>query len=363
MRQDTLGIFPSLKWNEIAPSHLSLASLYLAIMSRLSVKTVGVVGTGVIGSSWTALFLARGLWVLVSDPAPGAEETLSNYLNTVWPTLKQLGLSDGASISNYTFVVSSLTEHFHELDFVQENAPERVELKSELIAEIDAGTRENVIIASSSSGLPSSQFIHKYTKNSAQILIGHPFNPPHLMPLVEVVPHPRTSKDTISQAMDMYKYLGKAPVVIRREIPGFATNRLQVALLQEVFSLVQRGIVSAADVGTFGQTPMQQRSSADTSFNSDTCITTSLGPRWATIGPYMSKVLAGGFKHSLSHLGPAEQMWIEDMREHEFQLNDENVDILNDSVGEMLKKMDVNEVQVRQARTLATLFKGRQGWD
>ncbi|KAK5706005.1 hypothetical protein LTR17_021167 [Elasticomyces elasticus] len=148
-----------------------------------SIRTVGVVGTGVIGASWTGLFLANGLKVLVSDPAPNAEEKLVAYLNSNWPTLQEIGLAQNASLANYRFVGASLEAHYGELDFVQENAPERLGLKTKLVGEIDAGTRPDVIIASSSSGITSSQFIGN-CKHAERVLIGHPFNPPHLMPLV-----------------------------------------------------------------------------------------------------------------------------------------------------------------------------------
>lgn len=136
------------------------------------------------------------------------------------------------------------------LTFSIQNAPEKLELKNKLIGEIDAGARPDVVIASSSSGIPSSQFINCCKKNPGRVLIGHPFNPPHLMPLVEVVPHPGSSQDAVNEALDIYAALGKRPVLVKQEAPGFAANRLQAALCNEAYSLVQRGILSAADVGT-----------------------------------------------------------------------------------------------------------------
>jgi 3-hydroxyacyl-CoA dehydrogenase len=239
----------------------------------MSVRTVGVVGTGVIGASWTALFLASGLKVIVSDPAPGAEQGLAESLKNIWPTLAKLKMAPNASLTNYRFVGASFKDHFSDVDFVQEvclfpgllalqllmllndvnkheqNAPERLELKTKLLAEIDAATRPDVVIASSSSGIPSSQFISKCAVNPGRVLIGHPFNPPHLMPLVEVVPHPRTAATTTEAAIAFYKSLGRTPVHIRQELPGFAANRLQAALCTEAYSLVSRGIMSAEDLG------------------------------------------------------------------------------------------------------------------
>jgi 3-hydroxyacyl-CoA dehydrogenase len=128
---------------------------------------------------------------------------------------------------------------------------ERPELKSAIIAEIDARTRPDVVIASSSSGIPSSQFIDRCRSNPARVLIGHPFNPPHLMPLVEVVPHPGTSLHVVDQALDFYRSLGSRPVHIKREVPGFVANRLQLVLCQEAYSLVSRGILTAKELGTY----------------------------------------------------------------------------------------------------------------
>jgi 3-hydroxyacyl-CoA dehydrogenase len=231
-----------------------------------NIKTVGVVGTGVIGSSWIGLFLAKGLHVIVSDPAPDAEKKLSDYLKGIWPLLERSGLSPGASLSNYEFVGSSLAGRYESIDFVQEvsydetqhlvilysleqNVPERIDIKNKIIAEIDAGTRSDVIIASSSSGLPSSRFVKDCQKNPSRVLIGHPFNPPHIVPLVEIVPHPGTAEEFIQIALEFYQSLGKHPIVVRQETPGFVANRLQAAINNEAFSLVQRGVVTAKELG------------------------------------------------------------------------------------------------------------------
>ena len=131
-----------------------------------------------------------------------------------------------------------------------QNAPETLELKSSVVGDIDAYARPEVVIASSSSGIPSSQFVSKCAVNPARVLIGHPFNPPHLMPLVEVVPHPRTGEDSVQQAIAFYRSLGKQPVHIRKEVPGFVANRLQAVVCSEAYSLVTRGVVSAMDLGT-----------------------------------------------------------------------------------------------------------------
>ncbi|KAM4063092.1 3-hydroxyacyl-CoA dehydrogenase, NAD binding domain-containing protein [Hirsutella rhossiliensis] len=311
----------------------------------MAIQTVGVVGTGVIGASWTGLFLAHGLRVLVSDPAPGAEKKLQDFLEGIWPTLQSIGLKPNASLSNYTFVGASMDGHYAEVDFIQENAPERLDLKTKLLGEIDAATRPEVVIASSSSGIPSSQFISKCAKNPGRVLIGHPFNPPHLMPLVEVVPHPKTDKASVEQAIAFYQSLDRNPVHIRQEVPGFAANRLQAALCNEAYSLVSRGILSAQDL--------------------DACVTTSLGPRWAVTGPLLANAMGGGggsdgFKHLLEHLGPASQSWAQDMQKHAFQWDTASLDALSSSVAEELKLKDIKDLERQRDEQLVELFRMRR---
>ncbi|KAL4807209.1 hypothetical protein BDV18DRAFT_159428 [Aspergillus unguis] len=310
-----------------------------------SIRTVGVVGTGVIGASWTALFLSRGLRVLVSDPAPDAKERLFAYLQQSWPMLEKLGVHKNASISNCTFVGESLGDFYSEVDLIQENAPERPDLKRDLLALLDAKTKKEVVIASSSSGIPSSQFISE-CQHPERVLIGHPFNPPHLMPLVEVVPHTGTNSQSVDIAMSFYKDMGKRPVLVKQECPGFVANRLQAALATEAYSLVQRGIVSAEDC--------------------DVCVTTGVGLRWAFTGPFMTNVLGGGggkdgFHQLMTHLGPGAQKWIEDMNAHAFKFSKEEIQKLDESVQKMLEDTAVEDVQAQRDEALVELINRKKG--
>jgi 3-hydroxyacyl-CoA dehydrogenase len=290
------------------------------------IKKIAVVGTGVIGSSWTTLFLAKGYQVIVSDPAPGARAKLADFIKNEWPRMQKAGLVvPGANPQNYEFV-DDITSHLSDIDFVQENAPERVDFKTRLIGDLDAKLPAHAIIASSSSGIPSSQFIGNCKKAPERVLIGHPFNPPHLIPLVEVVPHTETSIEVTQRAIDFYKLLGKAPVLIKKEVPGFLANRLQAAILAEAYSLVNRGIASPEDV--------------------DTAISTGPGLRWALAGPFSTNILAGGavedpFKHFIEHLGPAVSGWKKDMDEHRFDIEDEEqVGRLEEDVRPFQEKID-----------------------
>ncbi|KOC16100.1 3-hydroxyacyl-CoA dehyrogenase [Aspergillus flavus AF70] len=310
----------------------------MTITTMKDIKTVAIIGTGVIGASWTALFLARGLKVLVTDPAPNAEKNLETYLNAQWPTLTQIGLSEGASLKNYAFV-DSLDNHFEEIDFIQENGPERLEFKRTLFAYLDEKARPEVIIASSSSGIPSSEYASACRHHPERVLVGHPFNPPHLIPLVEVVPHRTTDRETVvPRAMEFYRSLGKKPVLIQKEIPGFIANRLQAALSMEAYSLVSRGIISAADL--------------------DTTVTSSLGLRWALNGPYALNAMAGGgsFQHFLGHLGPAAKSWHDDMHKHTFSMTPEAIQDLSRTVEPMVQATDLNTLQKERDDVLLKLI-------
>ncbi|KAM3517997.1 hypothetical protein MY4038_010206 [Beauveria bassiana] len=274
----------------------------------MTIRTVGVIGTGIIGASWTGLFLAHGLRVLVSDPTRNAESKLQTYLESIWPTLQNVGLAPNASLSNYRFVRASMQHYYSKLDFVQENAPKRLDLKTKLLSEINARTRPEVTIASSSSGIPSSQFIAQCAQALERVLIGHPFNPPHLMPLIKVVPHPKTTKASILATLSFYKSLGHE------------------------------------------------------------CVTSSFRPRWAVTGPLMSNAMGGGggsngFKHLLKHLGPAAEEWIKDMKAHAFSWTPEQLTTLGDSVAEGLSTQSVHELERKRDATLVELFRLKSKMD
>ncbi|GKU11816.1 unnamed protein product, partial [Fusarium langsethiae] len=283
------------------------------------IRTVAIVGCGVIGMGWAVLFMSRGLKVIISDPAEGAHESLKRYLEQARSFFEARGDFDKLA-SNYEFV-SDIVPRLREVDFVQENGPERVEFKRGLMESLDANTRPGVVIASSSSGLPSSAFIQQCKKDPSRILIGHPFNPPHLIPLVEIVPHPQTSSDSISSAMDFYKSLDKRPILLHQEVPGFVSNRLQAAINNEAYSLISRGIVSAQDL--------------------DLAVTQGPGLRWALTGPIATNALGGGggpdgFAQRFERLGPAIRGWEDDIFKNRFDWSEERVKTLQESVNKSL---------------------------
>ena len=209
------------------------------------VQRIAIVGTGVIGASWAAYYLARGFDVVATDPGPQSEVNLRKYVDEAWPLLTQVGLSPGASRDRLTFTLD-MSRALAEADWVQENAPERPDFKIKLFAQMDEATPPNSVIASSSSGI-TMDVIQSGCKRPERCVIGHPFNPPHVVPLVEVVGGAKTSDATIERAMAFYAGVGKKPVRLYKALPGHVANRFQAALYKEVLYLVQQGVLSVAD--------------------------------------------------------------------------------------------------------------------
>jgi 3-hydroxyacyl-CoA dehydrogenase len=237
------------------------------------IRRVAIIGTGVIGASWAALFLAKGLEVITTDIAPDAEAALRRFVKAAWPALERLGLAPGASQSNLAFT-PDMPAAVKSADFVQENGPERIDFKKKLYRQLDELLGTDVIIASSSSGLTMSEIQSDCRLHPERCVIGHPFNPPHLVPLVEIVGGTKTSEATIDRASEFYAGLGKQAIRLRKEVPGHVANRLQAALAREVYYLVAEGVVSAADV--------------------DTALSWGPGLRWGIVGNMMLNHLGGG---------------------------------------------------------------------
>jgi 3-hydroxyacyl-CoA dehydrogenase len=258
-------------------------------------QRVAIIGAGMIGASWAANFLARGLGVTAYDPSPGAESFARRFIESAWPTLQKLdAVLPGASPQRLTFHRDAASAVM-QADFVQESGPEREDIKIALFAEIDAALPPQAILASSSSGLLISR-LQSGCRHPQRCVLGHPFNPPHLIPLVEVVGGAQTSPDAVAAAMAFYRQIGKKPIHIRKEVRGHVANRLQAALWREAVHLVAEGVVSVADA--------------------DAAIAFGPGLRWALMGPHLAFHLAGGeggIEHFMAHLAPAMQGWIDDL--------------------------------------------------
>src|SRR5216683_5169621 len=202
------------------------------------IQRIAIVGTGVIGASWAAYYLSRGFDVVATDPAPNAETGLRKYVDNAWTLLTKFGLAPGASTNRLTFT-SKLREALADADLVQENGPERPDFKAKLFAEMDELTPVDSILASSSSSIPM-DITQANCKHPERCVIGHPFNPPHIVPLVEVVAGEKTSPETVERTISFYESIGKKPIHLRKEVVGHVANRLQAALYREVVHLIEQ---------------------------------------------------------------------------------------------------------------------------
>jgi len=255
------------------------------------IRRIAIVGTGVIGASWAAEYLAHGFDVIATDPAPNAEANLRKYVDEAWPALTAMGLSPKASRDRLSFTLE-MKSAVSQANLVQENGPERPDFKIKLFADIDAATPPDSIIASSSSGITMS-VMQSACKHPERCVIGHPFNPPHMIPLVEVVGGAKTSSETVQRAIDFYASIGKKPIHLRKEVVGHVANRLQAALYREVVNLIHLGVLDVTDA--------------------DTAVCWGPGMRWGVMGPNLLFHLgggAGGIKHFMDHLsGPLATWW------------------------------------------------------
>jgi ketoreductase RED1 len=260
-----------------------MATAQQDILNRYSKVTV--IGAGVIGASWTALFLAHGLTVVVNDPRPDVETIVRDYIRSNLSTLKELGLPTDNLEKKLSFE-ANLEASVAGADLVQENGPERIEFKQDLWERIGKVVGAHALMLSSSSAKTATEQALKMSR-PGRLLVGHPFNPPHLIPLIEVVPGEKTSPEAVDDAVAFYAALGKVPRVVRKEMPGFVANRLQRAIFRECCYLVIQGVVKVDEL--------------------DDIVTSSIGLRWAADGPFRSFHLgggAGGFKSFFKQFGP-----------------------------------------------------------
>lgn len=258
----------------------------MARVAPKDVACVACIGAGTIGGGWVAYFLARGYDVRAYDPAPDAADRLRVLVDAAWPALTEIGLAPGASRDRLT-VCETLADAVGVADVVQESAPEVLDLKRELFAQIDAATPVDVVVSSSTSGYGMSE-MDTDTAHPERFVVGHPFNPPYLIPLVEVVGSPRTDPDVVAWTSEFFTLAGKSVITMDREVPGFVANRLQEALWREALHMVANGEA----------TPQQI----------DASIVEGPGLRWAFHGPLLTFHLAGGpggMAHMLDHFGPS----------------------------------------------------------
>lgn len=236
------------------------------------VTRVAALGGGLIGQSWTALFLAAGKTVTLYDPDPHADARVRKAVDDAWPVLTALGLAS-ATDQGALVVVDSAPAAVEGAQFVQESVPERLEIKHELYAEIEPALDDAAVVASSASGLTLTE-LQAGWRDPARLVLGHPFNPPHLIPLVEVMGNARTQPDAVTRARSFYASIGKVTIELKREVPGHVANRLQAALWREAIHLANEGVATVEDI--------------------DTAISSGPGLRWAVMGPTLLFHLGAG---------------------------------------------------------------------
>jgi 3-hydroxyacyl-CoA dehydrogenase len=258
----------------------------MPLIDRSQVRTVAVIGAGTIGASWAALFLARGLAVVASDPRPDGADRVRRFVEGAWPALQRLGLAPGADPGRLAFEPDP-AKAAARADFVQESALEDLALKRDLINRVDAALPpERVIASSTSTFMPS--LLQEGCRAPGRVLVGHPFNPPHLIPLVEVVGGKATDPAAVAWTVAFYDSIGKRAIHLEKEMQGHLVNRLQVALLREALHCLDEGMASAEDI--------------------DAAIAFGPGLRWAIMGPLLLGHLAGGaggIAHFVDHLADA----------------------------------------------------------
>ncbi len=303
---------------------------------RTDIKNILIIGAGLIGSSWTAFFLAKGFDVTVSDPDPDVEKKVRAYIEEFWPNLTKLGLSEGASPDRIRFA-PTLEDGLKNADFVLEQGPEREDLKRRMFKQIDDALDTDVLIASSSSGIPMSVIAADCTRAPERCLIAHPFNPPHIIPLVELVGSPKTSKDAIDAADAFFSGLEKVCVRLKKEIPGHAANRIAASLFREVVSLVEQDVLSVEDV--------------------DKALTWGPGIRWGVMGQFLLYHLGGGrggITHFFEQFGDGmQQTWAALSVP---QLNDALRARITDGINDYVGKQTIEELEKQRDEVLIDLI-------
>ena len=309
-----------------------------------SIDRVGVIGTGTIGASWAAYFLARGMRVQAWDPAPDGEAALRAFVERAWPTLEGLdAVAGGAGPGRLTFHAAPAAA-VDGVGFVQESAPEKLDVKRALYADLDAALPDDVVMSSSTSGLIMSELQSGFA-NAARFVVGHPFNPPHLIPLVEVVGGDDTHSTVVDWTIDFYNAHGKKAIRLNHEAPGHLVNRLQVALWREAMDAVLTGLASVEDV--------------------DDAIKYGPGLRLSVMGPFELCHLAGGpegYPHFLDHFGDALQHWMDDMRTVELtpEVRSKLKALVADAIGERGFESVAEERDTLLLPVLSTLARTRR---
>ncbi|RPG00796.1 MAG: L-carnitine dehydrogenase [Proteobacteria bacterium TMED51] len=304
-------------------------------MPESNIKKVALVGGGVIGGGWATRCLANGLEVVLTDPRPEARDYVETMVADAWPVLEDAGLL--SENKGQLHFAQDIAEAVQDADFVQENVPEREELKISVHEKISQHAREDVVIASSSSGLLPSR-LQARCAYPERLMIGHPFAPVYLLPLVEIVGSEQTSQTAIAQAGAFYRSLGMRPLHVRREIEAYIADRLQESLYREALHLIDQGVATVAEI--------------------DAAVTGGPGLRWAFMGTFLAWHLGGGpggMRHTIEQFGPALELPWSHMKAPE--LTDELKERIVDGCEVESGARAFDEMERRRDRCLAEIQK------
>ena len=298
------------------------------------ISQTAVLGAGVIGASWTALFLAAGRQVTVYDPAPDADDKTRRYVETAWPALVELGLTERATPDAIRFVTSA-AEAVNGADFVQENVPERETIKHQIYSEIEEALKPDAIVSSSTSGM-TLETLQAGWRDPARLILGHPFNPPHLIPLVELTANERTGKDVPDRTEAFYQDIGKVTIRIKKGLPGHVANRLQAAVWREAVYMAVEGVASVEDI--------------------DKAMWAGPGLRWAAMGPTMLFHLGageGGLRAFCEHFRDTFNGWWDGLGDP--RLDDETIDQLVAGMDQQARGLSTDDLAARRDAMLTAL--------
>jgi ketoreductase RED1 len=295
-------------------------------------KNITVIGGGVIGASWAVVFLSAGLNVTICDPADGIDDKVKQYVTRALSELSVMGdgLYDSDVLMKRLHFEKDIARAVRHADYIQENGPEKESFKVNLWAEVEKHAPSHTLFLSSSSGITATRQSVSMSRPE-RLMVGHPFNPPHLMPLVEVVPGEVRDSGLVTQALSFYNASGKAAILVNKEIAGFVANRLQAAIFKECVYLVQKGIVKVDEL--------------------DEIMTSSLGIRWATGGPFLSFHLGGGqggFRHFLEHLAPEMAVLWGQQEQSEVAFDDETRAMLTGQIDDAYGLYTVEQLEEKR---------------
>ncbi len=299
---------------------------------------VAVLGAGVIGASWASLFLAAGYRVDIYDPRENIEEEVNQYIQTAWPTLNELGMTANGDPNSVTFH-TDVEAAVENAGFVQENVPEKIDVKHAIYQKIEPVLKPDAIVASSASGLMVKEMQQGW-EDPSRFILGHPFNPPHLIPLVELLANERTANGVLQQAEAFYHSVGKVTIRVNKEVPAHVANRLQAALWKEALYLVQSGVASAEDV--------------------DKAVWAGPGLRWAAMGPHMLFNLAagpGGITEFCSRYANSFHRWWEDLGD--VKIEQGLIKALASGVEQESGDLGLPELAERRDQLIVEFLKGR----